>query len=95
VVLRPQSRPADVIGEPEAYRIYATLLLPKLWPVTTARATNLVIQAETIIKSDCLPSGLPTGTPLEEEWQSVTEDFRRENAQRRMLLPQFPVMVAP
>jgi len=101
VVVHPQSRPSDVIGEPEAYRIYAALF-PKLWPVTTARATNLVIQAETVIKrslteegSDCLPTGLPTGTPLPEEWQSATDSFKRENTRRRRLLPQFPVMVAP
>jgi len=98
VVVHPQGQPADVISDPEAYRVYA-MLFPTLWPVRAAHATNLVIQTQSVIKrsltedgSDCLPTGLPTGTPLPEEWQSVTDGFKRENTRRRRLLPRLPVM---
>ena len=98
VVVHPQGQPADVISDPEAYRVYA-VLFPTLWPVRAAHATNLVIQTQSVIKrslteegSDCLPTGLPTGTPLPEEWQSVTNSFKLENTRRRRLLPRLPVM---
>src|SRR6185503_5401852 len=99
VVVHPQGQPADVISDPEAYRVYA-MLFPTLWPVRAAHARNLVIQGQSTIKTggpfegpNCLPTGLPTGEPLEAEWQSVTDSFKRENTRRRRLLPQFPVMV--
>src|SRR5687767_6812057 len=84
VVVHPQSQPTDVISDPEAYRVYATLI-PTLAPARDSRATNLVIQAPSIIRTagpwlegpNCLPTGLPT------EWQSLTDSFKRENAQRR------------
>jgi hypothetical protein len=100
-VVQPQSPSSDVVSDPEAYRVYATLF-PQLSPVASLKATNLVIQAETLSLSnrtlarpDCLPTGVPTGTPLEGDWPSVGASFKRENAQRRMLLPQFPVMGRP
>jgi hypothetical protein len=94
VGVHPQSWPFEAITEPAAYEVYAALL-PKLWPVATANATNIVIQAETVIQSKCWPTGLPTGKPLEAEWQSVIANWKLENTRYRTLLPQFPAMVVP
>src|SRR3954466_11896971 len=78
VVVQSQGPSSDVVSDPEAYRVYAALV-PKLSPVRNGHATNLVIQSEAFVfkpspsSPDCFPSGLPTGTPLEADWPSVTD----------------------
>jgi hypothetical protein len=87
VVVHPQSRPADVIGEQEAYDIYA-MLLAKLDPVTTAHAKTIIIQAESATSRECMPKG----KPLEEDWRSVVDDFTRQNSRVVKLSRRFPSM---
>src|SRR5256885_14560425 len=86
-VVHPQNRPPDFITEQEAYDVYATLL-PMLWPVRTAHAKTIILRTETVFRQDCMPRG----APLEEEWRSVADDFRQENARVRKLSRKFPSM---
>ena len=87
--VHPQGQ-AEAITEPEAYAVYAALM-PKLEPARATGASRLVIQAESVTNPKC---GLK-GKPLEEEWRGVIDDFNRENARVRRILPNFPTMGLP
>ena len=70
------------LDDEEVYRVYASLL-PNEWPTRVARAKTLVLQEETEIETKCMPSG----TPGEMGWRIVVEDFQRQKATVRRILP--------
>jgi hypothetical protein len=87
--VHPQS-PAEAITEPEAYAVYASLM-PKLKPARASGTSRIVIQAESVTDTRCALKG----KPLENEWRVVLDDFNRENARVRKIVPNFPPMALP
>ena len=73
-----------VVQDPEAYRVYEAVFQREP-PVTGAKATRVVVRAETVRNDRCGVSG----PALREEWKSVIESFDRQNARPRVLLPGF------
>src|SRR5215203_4697247 len=63
------------IDDPEAYAVYASLIAEE-WTVRVAHATRLVVLRETATYNQCLPSG----GPLEKDWRSVVDNFKKQNA---------------
>ena len=80
----PHTRAISAVDDPEAYRVYESVFRRE-WPVTDAKATRLVVRAETVRRDDC---GL-SGPALEHDWKPVVDAFERENATARVLLPGF------
>lgn len=74
------------VEDPEAYAVYGAVIRGT-WPVTYAKATRLVIRAETVRNDRC---GL-SGPPVEGEWKDVVDAFARANARPRPLVPDMPM----
>ena len=74
------------ITDPEAYKIYASLL-PQIGRDIGAK--TLVLQRETETYPRCMPSG----GPLETEWRSVIDNYQRENSAVRFVLPEQPLQI--
>lgn len=70
----------EAIGDLDAYAVYVAIV-----PMQVVAAKPIAIQRETL-KVHCLPSG----KAFNEEWRSVLESFKEENARPRTLLPRFP-----
>ncbi|MFN8579370.1 MAG: hypothetical protein U0163_00125 [Gemmatimonadaceae bacterium] len=75
-VARSQNVPRNSVDDPDTYAVIASLL-PNEWIVRAAKATNLVVQEETVTNWGCMPSG----PPMEAEWKPVLEGFRLANAE--------------
>ena len=83
-----------VIEDPEAYAIYASLVGGEVG-AANGRVKQLVVQRETVINNECTLSG----AALETDWKPVVDDFKRQNAQLRFVLPdrdlRVPYLVVP
>lgn len=80
------SQTHDYVDDPEAYRVYASLL-PREWTVTAAHAKRLVFRQETGTNWACMPSG----GALETDWRPVVDNFRSVNASVKLLKAGFPM----
>ena len=96
VVLPAGQIPASqtVIEDPEAYAVYASLVAGQV-PVTGGKVRQLAIQRETVTNNECTLSG----AALETDWKPVVDDFKRQNAQVRFVMPgrdlRVPYVVVP
>ena len=83
-----------VIEEPEAYAVYASLVAGEV-RVPSGKLKQLVVQRETVTNNECTLSG----AALESDWKPVVDDFKRENAQVRFVMPDrdlhVPYVVVP
>lgn len=74
--VQPQAQPADVVDDPEAYAVYAT--------IRPASSRITILRQETVSKPQCLPSG----EAFMQDWRPGWTAFNKENARVRTLLPQ-------
>ena len=72
-----------LIEDADSYAVYA-FLVPQEWPVETAHAKRVVLNAETTTYEGCFPSFEGADNP---EWRVVMDAYRRENATKRLLMP--------
>jgi len=83
-----------VIEDPEAYAVYASLVASGV-PVTSGKVKQLAIQRETVTNNECTLSG----AALETDWKPVVDDFKRQNAHVRFVMPdrdlRVPYVVVP
>ena len=76
------------VDDVDAYAVYAALL-PGEWPVRVAKAKSLVIKEETSTYDQCVPSG----RPMETDWKEILDDYRKQNATPRTVLPGRPLAI--
>ena len=76
-----QEKPPSLVGAPEAYSVYATLL-PKVWSDIGRPTKEMVVQKDTVTYPRCTPSN---GT-LDTEWRRVVSSYDSENSSNRTLV---------
>lgn len=75
-----QQLPPETITDRETYQVFNRLL-----PLRYEGTTRIVIRRETYGTPGCLPSG----APFQNEWQSVLENYKVENARPAVFDRQF------
>jgi hypothetical protein len=76
---------ADVIDDPEAYAVYASVLvLPNKFGYGDQDLTRVALLQETRSRFTCPPE-----KTIEPEWRPLWDSYKKENSRTRTLLPNF------